>query len=134
MNQILIQYLPNFIRRRTEIEMVSILMDVGQFYPTLNRYCQFSVTLAMNLGWLTVKESRDYLTLVIVYKSLNSLALNYQSDLFTYVSDVHERTVPLIGVSRGGGQGGPDPPPLFLDPPFSSVTPVSHPTRSHRQM
>ena len=46
----------------------------------------------MNLGWLTVKERRDYLTLVIVYKSLNSLAPNYQSDLFTYVSDVHERT------------------------------------------
>ena len=46
----------------------------------------------MNLGRLTVKERRDYLTLVIVYKSLNSLALNYQSDLFTYVSDVHERT------------------------------------------
>ena len=46
----------------------------------------------MNLGWLTVKERRDYLTLVTVYKSLNSLAPNYQSDLFTYVSDVHERT------------------------------------------
>ena len=27
-----------------------------------------------------------------------------------------------IGVSRGGWSGGPDP-PLFLDPPFSSVTP-----------
>ena len=30
------------------------------------------LSLAMNLGWLTVKERRDYLTLVIVYKSLNS--------------------------------------------------------------
>ena len=38
-----------------------------------------------------------------------------------------------IGVSREGGSGGPDP-PLFLDPPFSSVTLRSHPTRSHRQM
>ena len=29
-----------------------------------------------------------------------------------------------IGVSRGGGgSGGPDP-PLFLDPPFPSVTPL----------
>ena len=32
-----------------------------------------------------------------------------------------------------GGSGGPDP-PLFLDPPFSSVTPPSNPTQSHRQM
>ena len=32
--------------------------------------------------------------------------------------------VTLIGVSRGGGGGqGVLTPPLFLDPPFSSVTP-----------
>ena len=41
----------------------------------------------MNLGWLTLKERQDYLTLGNC-KSLNSLAPNYQSD----VSDVHERT------------------------------------------
>ena len=31
---------------------------------------------------------------------------------------------------KRGGSGGPDL-PLFLDPPFSSVTFPSHPTRSH---
>ena len=32
----LIQNWPNVIRRRTQIEMVSILIDVGQFYPMSN--------------------------------------------------------------------------------------------------
>ena len=38
-----------------------------------------------------------------------------------------------IGVSRGGGGQGVLTPP-FPGPPFSSVTPPFHPTRSHRQM
>jgi hypothetical protein len=49
------------------------------------------LTLVLNSNWLTVEERRDYLTLITVYKALNNLGPYALSDMFTYVSDIHDR-------------------------------------------
>jgi hypothetical protein len=48
-------------------------------------------SLVLNSPWLTVEERRDYLTLLTVYKALNNLGPYALSDMFTYVSDIHDR-------------------------------------------
>ena len=48
-----------------------------------------SLVLIRQLRWLTVKERRDFLTAVLMFKCTNNTAPNYLCDMFTYVSDVH---------------------------------------------
>ena len=48
-----------------------------------------SLVLIRQLCWLTVKERRDFLTAVLMFKCINNTAPNYLCDMFTYVSDVH---------------------------------------------
>ena len=46
-------------------------------------------SLVYELGWLTVTECRDYLVLLIVYKSLNNMSPYYLQDFFIYISEFH---------------------------------------------
>jgi hypothetical protein len=46
------------------------------------------LTLVKELGWLNIRERRDYLTALLVYKSLNGISPDYLLDLFTYVRDI----------------------------------------------
>jgi hypothetical protein len=48
-------------------------------------------SLVLTMGWLTLEERRDYLTLITVYKSLNNIGPYFLSDMFTYISDIHSR-------------------------------------------
>ena len=54
-------------------------------------YNHSGITVVKQLYLLTVLERRDYLILITVFKCLNDLAPHYLSDLFVYVSDVHNR-------------------------------------------
>jgi hypothetical protein len=47
--------------------------------------------IVKSLDLFTIAERKDFLTLVQVYKCLNNLAPHYLSDLFTFVSDIHDR-------------------------------------------
>ena len=46
------------------------------------------IDIVKELGWMNVRQRRDYFTAVLVYKSLNGLAPSHISDLYTYVRDV----------------------------------------------
>ena len=47
------------------------------------------VQLVKQLGWLTVKERRDYFTAILMYRCLNGMAPHYLSDNFMFVSESH---------------------------------------------
>ena len=44
--------------------------------------------LVKELGWFNIRQRRDYLTALLVFKSLNGLSPNYLNDLFTYQRDI----------------------------------------------
>ena len=50
-----------------------------------------SSQLVTELGWLNVRQRRDYFTSILVYKSLNGLLPAYMSDMFSFVRDFNER-------------------------------------------
>ena len=52
-------------------------------------YTTRGIDLVKQLGWQTIRERRDYLTGLLVYKSLNGIAPTYLQDLFTYCRDTH---------------------------------------------
>ena len=55
-------------------------------------YINFSgISIVKELGWLTVSERKDYLTLITIYKCINNLAPHYLIDMFNYVTDIHGR-------------------------------------------
>ena len=59
-------------------------------------YLNFSgISIVKELGWLTVSERKDYLTLITIYKCINNLAPHYLIDMFNYVSDIHGRLTRL---------------------------------------
>ncbi len=47
------------------------------------------IDLVRDLGWLNVRERRDYFTSILVYKALNELAPNHISDMFTLTRDTN---------------------------------------------
>ena len=47
------------------------------------------IDLVKDLGWLNVRQRRDYFTSILVFKALNEMAPNHISDLFTYTRDTH---------------------------------------------
>ncbi len=46
------------------------------------------IDLVRELGWMNVRQRRDYFTLVLVYKALHGLAPAYVNDLFTFSRDI----------------------------------------------
>ena len=54
--------------------------------------------LVKQLGWQTVRERCNYLTCVMVFKSLHGLAPSYMEDMFTFTSEIRDR------VTRGNSQ------------------------------
>ena len=45
--------------------------------------------LVKELGWLNIRERRDYLTALLVSKSLNGLSPDYLADMLTYQRDIN---------------------------------------------
>lgn len=54
-------------------------------------YTTRGIDLVKQLGWHTIRERRDYLTALLVYKSLNGIAPTYLQDVFTFARDTHSR-------------------------------------------
>ena len=48
--------------------------------------------LFSRLKWMSLENRIKYRKCVLVYKSLNGLAPDYMSDMFTYIHEVHNRT------------------------------------------
>ena len=47
------------------------------------------IELVKDLGWLSIRQRRDYFTGILVFKALNGLSPDYMSDMFTYVRDIN---------------------------------------------
>ncbi len=46
--------------------------------------------LVKELGWLNIRQRRDYFAGILVYKSLNGLSPDHMSDMFTHLRDISD--------------------------------------------
>ena len=74
------------------IDMVQRLQNRAARIITGNYdYNVRGLSLVKELGWLNIRGRRDYLTALLVFKSLNGMSPDYMSDMFTYVRDISVR-------------------------------------------
>ena len=46
------------------------------------------MNIVKDLGWLNIKQRRDYFVVLLVFKSLNNLLPDYITDKFTMTSEI----------------------------------------------
>ena len=77
----------------TSLTKLQKLQNRAARIVTGSRYDQSALPLIRVLGWPTVREILDLETLKMVFKSLNSDAPSYMSDMFTRVSETTSRAL-----------------------------------------
>ena len=96
----------------TSLTKLQKLQNRAARIVTGSRYDQSALPLIRALGWPTVREILDLETLKMVFKSLNSDAPSYMSDMLTRVSETTSRALrnsninlrtPMLRTSAGQG-------------------------------